>query len=338
MRAAVLRDRQMVLRDDVPEPVPGPGQVLVGVTACGICGSDLHFAKHGDKLLELGEQMQGAADGGQKLDLSADVFMGHEFSAEVLEAGPDTDAPNPGTIVTSLPVLLSATGFDPIFTSNNTIGGYAERMLLSAPLLLPVPNGLDPRHAALTEPMAVGLHAVNKSGVAPGEVSLVIGCGPIGLAIIAALRNRGVEHIVAADFSQARRQLAETMGAHQTIDPAHGSPFDTVKPPVVFEAVGVPGVINDVFRRAPRGGRLIVAGVCMEPDTVLPFFGTAKEINVQFVLAYDPAEFAESLRAIAEGEIDVGPLITGEVGLDGVSAAFDELANPDTQCKILVRP
>jgi threonine dehydrogenase-like Zn-dependent dehydrogenase len=338
MRAVVLRDRQMVLRDDVPEPVPGPGQVLVGVTACGICGSDLHFAKHGDKLLELGEQLQGAADGGQKLDLSDDVFMGHEFSAEVLEAGPDTDAPKAGTIVTSLPVLLSATGFDPIFTSNTTIGGYAERMLLSAPLLLPVPNGLDPRHAALTEPMAVGLHAVNKSGVAPGEVSLVIGCGPIGLAIIAALRHRGVEHIVAADFSQARRQLAETMGAHQTIDPAQGSPFDAVKPAVVFEAVGVPGVINDVFRRAPRGSRLIVAGVCMEPDTVLPFFGTAKEINVQFVLAYDPAEFAESLRAIAEDEIDVGPLITGEVGLDGVSAAFDELAEPDTQCKILVTP
>jgi threonine dehydrogenase-like Zn-dependent dehydrogenase len=111
-----------------------------------------------------------------------------------------------------------------------------------------------------------------------------------------------------------------------------------VKPAVVFEAVGVPGVINDVFQRAPRGSRLIVAGVCMEPDTVLPFFGTAKEINVQFVLAYDPAEFAESLRAIAEGGIDVGPLITGEVGLDGVSAAFDELAKPDTQCKILVLP
>jgi threonine dehydrogenase-like Zn-dependent dehydrogenase len=338
VRAVVLRDRQMVLRDDVPEPVPGPGQVLVGVSACGICGSDLHFAKHGDKLLELGEQMQGAADAGQKLDLSDDVLMGHEFSAEVLEAGPDTDAPKAGTIVTSLPVLLSATGFDPIFTSNTTIGGYAERMLLSAPLLLKVPNGLDPRHAALTEPMAVGLHAVNKSGVAPGEVCLVLGCGPIGLAIIAALRHRGVERIAAADFSQARRQLAETMGAHQSIDPAHGSPFDTVKPAVVFEAVGVPGVINDAFRRAPRGSRLIVAGVCMEPDTVLPFFGTAKEINVQFVLAYDPAEFAESLRAIAEGEIDVGPLITGEVGLDGVGAAFDELAKPDTQCKILVTP
>jgi 2-desacetyl-2-hydroxyethyl bacteriochlorophyllide A dehydrogenase len=328
----------MVLRDDVPEPIPGPGQVLVGVKACGICGSDLHFAQHGATMLELGQQMQGSSSGGQKIDLSGDIFMGHEFSAEVLEAGPDTDAPKHGTIVTSLPVLLSSTGFDPIFSSNTTIGGYAERMLLSAPLLLTVPNGLDPRHAALTEPMAVGLHAVNKSAIQPGEASLVLGCGPIGLMIIAVLRHRGVQHVVAADFSSKRRALAETMGAHVTVDPTQGSPFDTVKPAVVFEAVGVPGIINDVFRRAPTGSRLVVAGVCMEPDTVLPFFGTAKEINVQFVLAYDPAEFAESLRAIAEGEIDVAPLITGEVGLDGVTQAFDDLASPDTHCKILVTP
>jgi threonine dehydrogenase-like Zn-dependent dehydrogenase len=338
MRAVVLRDKRMVLRDHVPEPIPELGQVLVGVKACGICGSDLHFAKHGETMLELGRQMQGSSNGGQMIDLSGDVFMGHEFSAEVLEAGPDTDAPKPGTIVTSLPVLLSSNGFDPIFSSNTTIGGYAERMLLSAPLLLAVPNGLDPRHAAMTEPMAVGLHAVNKSAIARGEVSLVLGCGPIGLAIIAALRRRGVEQIAAADFSSRRRELAETMGAHVTVDPAQGSPFDTVKPAVVFEAVGVPGIINDVFRRAPTGSRLVVAGVCMEPDTVLPFFGTAKEINVQFVLAYDAAEFAESLRAIAEGDIDVAPMITGEVGLAGVGAAFDDLAHPDAHCKIMVTP
>jgi threonine dehydrogenase-like Zn-dependent dehydrogenase len=338
MRAVVLRDKRMVLRDHVPEPIPELGQVLVGVKACGICGSDLHFANHGETMLELGRQMQGSSNGGQMIDLSGDVFMGHEFSAEVLEAGPDTDAPKPGTIVTSLPVLLSSNGFDPIFSSNTTIGGYAERMLLSAPLLLAVPNGLDPRHAAMTEPMAVGLHAVNKSAIARGEVSLVLGCGPIGLAIIAALRRRGSEQIAAADFSSRRRELAETMGAHVTVDPAQGSPFDTVKPAVVFEAVGVPGIINDVFRRAPTGSRLVVAGVCMEPDTVLPFFGTAKEINVQFVLAYDAAEFAESLRAIAEGDIDVAPMITGEVGLAGVGAAFDDLAHPDAHCKIMVTP
>ena len=164
------------------------------------------------------------------IDLGRDIFMGHEFSAEILDAGPDTDTYPAGTLITSIPVLISGKHVEPIVYSNTTLGGYAERMLLSAPLLLPIPNGLDPQHAALTEPMAVGLHAVNKSGVQPGETALVLGCGPIGIAVVAALRARGIEHIVAADFSPKRRELAATMGAHQTLDPAEGSPFDTVAP------------------------------------------------------------------------------------------------------------
>jgi 2-desacetyl-2-hydroxyethyl bacteriochlorophyllide A dehydrogenase len=339
MRASVLRDGRMVLRDDVTEPVPGPGQVLVGVKACGICGSDLHFAKFGADVMELNDQIDGfGGSGGMQVDLNRDIFMGHEFSAEVLEAGPDTEALAPGTLVTSLPVLMSSTGFEPIVYSNKTIGGYAERMLLSAPLLTPIPNGLDPRHAALTEPMAVGLHAVNKSAIERGETALVLGCGPIGIAIIAGLRRRGVETIVAADYSARRRELAETMGAATTVDPANGSPFDGTSPRVVFEAVGVPGLIDDILRRAPVGARVVVAGVCMQADTVHPYFAIAKQINVQFVLAYDPTEFADCLRAIAEGDIDVAPMITGEVGLDGVGVAFDDLAHPDAHCKILVTP
>jgi threonine dehydrogenase-like Zn-dependent dehydrogenase len=337
MRAAVLRDGRMVYRDDVPDPVPETGQVLVAIRACGICGSDLHFAAHGDQVLEMTERVARGSSG-MDVDLKHDIFMGHEFSAEVLEAGPDTDTHPAGTIVTSIPVLLSAKGVEPIVYSNNTIGGYAERMLLSAPLLLPVPNGLDLKHAALTEPMAVGLHAVNKSNIAPGETALVLGCGPIGIAIIASLRARGVESIVASDFSPKRRELAGAMGAHQTLDAAQGSPFDTVKAAVVFEAIGVPGIIDDVLLRARSGTRLVVAGVCMESDTFHPFFAIAKEINVQFSLAYGPEEFAESLRSLAEGEIDVSPLITGEVGLDEVGAAFDNLADPERHCKILVTP
>ncbi len=337
MRAAVLRDGRMVYRDDVPEPIPESGQVLVGVRACGICGSDLHFAAHGDEMLALSGQM-GLGAGGMNVDLNRDVFMGHEFSAEILEVGPDTETHQPGTLVTSLPVLLSPKGFDQMVYSNNTIGGYAERMLPSAPLLLPIPNGLDPKHAALTEPMSVGLHAVNKSNIQPGETALVLGCGPIGIAIVAALKMRGVETIVAADFSPKRRELATAMGAHQTLDPAQGSPFDTVKAAVVFEAVGVPGIIDDVLLRARHGTRLVVAGVCMQSDTVHPFFAIAKEINVQFVLAQTPDEFADSLRALAEGEIDVSPLVTGEVGLNEVGQAFDDLADPERHCKILVTP
>lgn len=337
MRAAVLRDGRMVYRDDVPDPIPEAGQVLVGVRACGICGSDLHFAAHGVQVLKMSDRVAGGS-GAMHVDLNHDVFMGHEFSAEILEAGPDTETHPPGTLVTSLPVLLSAKGVEPIVYSNSTVGGYAERMLLSAPLLLPIPNGLDFKHASLTEPMAVGLHAVNKSNVAPGETALVLGCGPIGIAIVAALRAKGVEAIVASDFSPKRRELATAMGANRTLDPAQGSPFDTVKPAVVFEAVGVPGIIDDVMLRARPGTRLVVAGVCMQPDTLHPFFAIAKEINVQFVLAYTPEEFGDSLRALAEGDIDVAPLITGEVGLDAVGAAFDDLADPERHCKILVTP
>jgi 2-desacetyl-2-hydroxyethyl bacteriochlorophyllide A dehydrogenase len=339
MRAAVLRDGRMVYRDDVPDPVPGPGQVLVAVRSCGICGSDLHFAAHGQEMLSLTKQLaESLGAGDMATDLGRDIIVGHEFSAEVLEAGPDTDTHRPGTLVTSIPALVSDKGIQPIGFSDRAAGAYAERMLLSAPLLVPIPDGVDHRHAALTEPMAVGLHAVNKSGINRGEAALVLGCGPIGIAIIAALAMHGVETIAASDFSPKRRELAASMGAHETIDPADGSPFDTVKPKVVFEAVGVPGVIDDIMRRARPGTRLVVAGVCMQPDTVHPFFAIAKEINVQFVLAYDPTEFAESLRAIAEGEIDVDPVITGEVGLDGVAAAFDDLADPERHCKILVTP
>jgi threonine dehydrogenase-like Zn-dependent dehydrogenase len=336
MRASVLRDGRMVFRDDVPEPVPGPGQVLVGVRACGICGSDLHFAKYGKDVMTLGAQLEGVGE--MRLDLDQDVFMGHEFSAEVLEAGPDTETFSPGTVVTSIPLLLSPTGVEAIMSSNTVLGGYAERMLLSAQLLLAVPDGMDARHAALTEPLAVGLHAVNKSEIQRGETALVLGCGPIGIAIIAALAARGVEHIVAADFSRKRRSLANTIGAVETVDPAAGSPFDTCTPAVVFEAVGMPGIIEDVVRRAPRGTRVVVAGVCLQEDTMHPLFAVIKEISLDFVFAYDPMEFAAALQSMAEGDIDVRPVITGEVGLERVGAAFDDLASPDEHCKILVTP
>jgi threonine dehydrogenase-like Zn-dependent dehydrogenase len=345
VKSAVLRAGGVLVRDDVPDPAPGFGQVLVKVRACGICGSDLHFAKHGADMVERGAQMKGMPELGlQRPDLSRDIFMGHEFSAEVLDYGPDTVGPAVGSVVTSMPVMLSTTGVTDLAYGNDLPGGYSERMLLSAPMLLEVPNGLDPRLAALTEPMAVGLHAVNKSGLAQGQGAVVLGCGPVGLAVIAALKLRGCEPIVAADYSTARRALAQKMGAHVVVDPADEAAFDVWAregrggAPVVFEAVGVPGLIESVMRDAPLGARVVVVGVCMQSDSITPFFGIAKELNLQFVLGYDPMEFAGSLRSIAEGEIDVAPLITGEVGIDGVPGAFEALGNPEAHCKILVVP
>jgi hypothetical protein len=107
---------------------------------------------------------------------------------------------------------------------------------------------------------------------------------------------------------------------------------------VLFEAVGVPGMLDAALRDCPAGGRIVVVGVCMEPDHVLPAVGIMKELQVQFVLAYSPEEFSRSLRDIAEGRIDVTPMITGRVGLAEVPAAFEALTRPDEHCKIVVEP
>jgi threonine dehydrogenase-like Zn-dependent dehydrogenase len=349
MKAAALKDGKIYVNTDAPEPKAETGQVLVEVCACGICGSDLHFAKHGGSMMALGREMKGmgplAEIGSPTVDLSQDVWMGHEFSAKVLEAGPDTETFAPDTIVTSIPILLGGpTGISPIVYSNTTMGGYAERMLLSAMMLLEVPNGLDPKLGALTEPMAVGLHGANRSGIKQGEGALVLGCGPVGLAIIAALKVKGIEPIVAADFSPKRREMALTMGAHVAVDPREETSFDAwsrvggSKQLHIFEAIGVPGILNEILKWAPARTKVTVVGVCMEPDTITPFFGISKEIDMSFCLGYDPMEFAGSLRSIAEGEIDVRPMITSEVNLDGVAGAFESLGDPEKDCKILVVP
>lgn len=346
MKAAILRKGQMLV-DDVPDPVPGEGQVLVQTKACGICGSDLHAAQHADRMVELTKEAVASAGDASSLfafDTGRDLVMGHEFAAEVLEVGPGAVGPSPGKTVVSLPVVADQRGIHAVGYSNDYPGGYAERMLLSAGLLLEVPNGLDARRAALTEPMAVGVHAVNRAGIAPGTAALVIGAGPVGLAVIAALKLEGIEPVVAADFSSRRRQLASTMGADEVVDPREEPAIDAWRrvdgrhPLVIFEAVGVPGVIDQAMRAAPHQAQIVVVGVCMETDQLQPFMGITKELTVKFSMAYDPMEFASTLHTIAEGQIDVTPMITGSVGIDGVPQAFTDLANPDAHAKIVVEP
>jgi threonine dehydrogenase-like Zn-dependent dehydrogenase len=353
-----MRDRRLVVAD-VPAPTPGAGEVLVRTLACGICGSDLHALKHAEQFVETARRAGNAF----VMDLGRDVVMGHEFCAEIVEHGPDTTRALPvGTRVCSRPTLLRATGPQSIGYSNDNPGGYGEYMRLTEALLLDVPNGLATEPAALTEPMAVGVHAVAKARLQADDAPLVIGCGPVGLAVIAALRLAGARPIVAADFSKRRRELATALGADVVVDPAETTPWQSwreaavyrdtsrapalpswiagpaVRPAVVFECVGVPGVLDQVMAAAPRGTRIVVVGVCMEADTIHPLLGISKELNLQFVLGYTPDEFAATLRHIAEGAIPAAPLITGTVGIEGVPDAFVELASPERHAKILVHP
>jgi len=340
MRAAVMRNSQLIV-DTVPDPEPREGEVLVKTLACGICGSDLHALKHAAKMVEIARE-SGAPF---VLDLNRDVVMGHEFCAEVVDYGPNASATlPPGARVVSMPLIFRNGRIEGVGYSNEAPGGYGELMALSAALVLPVPNGLATEHAALTEPMAVGVHAVAKARLDPQDAPLVIGCGPVGLAVIAALKLKSAEPIVAADFSPLRRALAERMGAHVVVNPAERSAMhalaeaSSTRPAVIFECVGVPGLLHQIMREAPVGARLVVAGVCMEDDLIKPMLGINKELSVQFVLGYTAEEFASTLQAIAEGRIDVAPLVTGRVGVDGVPGAFETLAKPDAHAKILVEP
>ena len=358
MRAAVFRKGDLVV-DTIPDVVLQEGQVLVRTRACGICGSDLHAAKFPEQFAELSRR------GGSRWTISPDkdVVFGHEFVGEIVSYGPGTTGRfAPGTMVTSMPLTIAGTTVHGLGYNPEIAGAYAECIPLAERMLLPVPAGMNPDHAALVEPMAVGVHAVNFANLRADDVALVVGCGPIGLAVIAALKMRGVSPIIASDFSPRRRDLARQMGADIVIDPKQASPYaqlsDSITPPgfdssryaalfgtgpkrrpaVVFECVGVPGVINEIMEGAPASTRIVVVGVCMEPDSSYPFFGIVKQLSLQFVLAYTAQEFADTLQYIAEGRLNVAPLITGRIGLDGVKQAFADLANPETHAKVLIEP
>jgi threonine dehydrogenase-like Zn-dependent dehydrogenase len=347
MRAAVMRDWQLRV-DDLPDPTPGAGQVLTKVLACGICGSDLHLLKHGEESRRLMNELNaGRPPDPMQLKMfepELDTVMGHEFCCEVVELGVGCSNLKVGDIVVSLPVAFDAAGLHAVGFSNAYNGGYAELMVLNEMVGIKVPSGLGADIAAMTEPLAVGVHAVAKSRISGNESAIVLGCGPVGLACIAELKMRGIGPIVAADYSSKRRSLAEQLGADVVVDPRVAPAIDAwreadgVRTPVIFEAVGVPGMIDEAMRIAPKDARILVVGACMQEDRFHPIVGIGRELNLQFALGYEPGEFSAALNSIAEGKVDLAPWLTATVGIDGIPQAFRDLADPEEHAKIMVTP
>ena len=369
MRAVTCRQAKLEVVER-PTPTPGKGQVLIDVLRCGICGSDLHARHHCDELADM--LVESGYDDFMRSE--HEVVFGHEFCGEVAAYGPGCrEKVAVGSPVVALPLRHRGDEVHGIGLSVKAPGAYAEQLVVEESLAVPVPNGLSPELAALTEPMAVGWHAVRRSEVKKRQAAIVIGCGPVGLAVISLLKSKGVRNIIASDFSAGRRALAKACGATVVVDPNEGSPFESgsdhghletlpdglelavgtveklqrlpvpwwpvwraaealgLKPksPVVFECVGVPGVIDTIISGAPLLSRVIVVGVCMGADRIRPAMAINKEIELRFVIGYTPLEFRDTLHMLADGKVDPRPMITGTVGLSGVSGAFSELADPE---------
>ena len=336
MRAVAARAGRLELVR-IARPVPGPGQILVRVLACGICTSDVHFLAHGEDMVKASVD----AGGRFALDLARDVVMGHEFCGRVESFGPGCAGLfEPGDRVTSVPPHGAF--------SNQHTGAYAEFMLLSEAQALRVPDHVPAEHAAMTEPLAVGRHAVAAGRCRDGEPAIVYGCGPIGLAVIAHLRAAGAGPIIASDPAAARRRLASVFGADVAVDPLAAAPvealvrtggYEPAQGVAMFDAIGAPGSIALLMREAPLcGARIVVVGACLPPDRIAPMAGIEKELELKFVLAYSEAEFAATLSAISSGQLDPAPLISGRIGLDEVAATFEALADPEHHCKVMILP
>ncbi len=364
---------------DLPTPEPGPGQVLVEVRRCGICGSDLHARRHADQQADV--LAEAGYDGFMRSDQR--VVLGHELYGTVAAYGPKTRRKvATGAPVVALPLLRRGKEMHAIGLSAAAPGAYAEQVVVEESLMFEAPNGLSADLGVLTEPMAIGHHAVRRAEIKKSQVAIVIGCGPVGLAVIAMLKAQGVRRIVASDFAAGRRELAAACGADVVVDPGQGSPYEaagdqgylttvpaaaelavaamektrrlpvpwyhvwrvaeklgaTPKHPVIFECVGVPGILDGIIGSAPLFSRIVVVGVCMEPDRLRPAMAINKEIDLRFVVGYTPLEFHDTLSMVAEGKVDASPIVTGTVGLGGVESAFQALADPEGQAKILIDP
>ena len=334
MRAAVLTAEGRLAVAEVDDPEPGPGEVLVAVDRCGICGSDLHLRRAGV--------------------LPAGTIMGHELSGRVVARG-DGGGPAEGARVAVFPsapcgscrtclegrheiclqLAPTAVGLGPV------PGGYAEAMVAATASCFPLPDAVGPELGALTEPYAVGLHAVRRSGVRPGDPVGVIGAGPIGLTTLAALRAEGVGDVVVAERNPRRRAAAGAVGATAVVEDA--TRIDGAlgeQPAVVFECAGAALTTSLALQLVRPGGTVALVGVAgfEDPLSLVGAMLVIKEVDVVPCLAYTLEEFGTAVDHLAAGALDPGAVVSEVRPLEDAEAAFADLERPDGPVKLLLAP
>lgn len=353
MRAAVLRGGRLETRQTA-DPEPGPGQLLLKVLSCAICASDVHFMDHPEAVSD---------DDTGLWDYRADedIVMGHEFVGEVVGHGTGVDADRfpLGARVTASPVLDCNGTFRIIGCSPEAPGGFGELMLVQDAFSRVIPPHVPADHAALADPLSVGDYYVHRSGIPPTSVPIVIGAGGIGLCVVLALVRRGVGRIVVADHSAARRETARALGASHTVDPRERSPYELwnelvlgdpegssvvagaggERPTcVVFEFVGLPGILDGIVRACPPNTSIFTGGGAPAGDHISSALAKKKGVGILFGGGPQLADFGRVVDALVAGQLDPSPIIGMAVGLDGVPEAFDVARRAEGPARIMVHP
>jgi (R,R)-butanediol dehydrogenase/meso-butanediol dehydrogenase/diacetyl reductase len=318
--------------ETLPDPTPGEGQVVVKVGRCGICGSDLHMTE---------DAMYGCKHG--------DV-LGHEFAGEVVALGKGAEGLKTGQLVSVIPLMSCGhcehcrkgeVQWCEKFSLQG--GGYAEYALTRPNQCVKLPADLSLADGAIIEPLAVALHGVNLSGLEKGDKVLVLGAGPIGLAVAFWTKRMGAAKVAIQDIADFQKSRALEMGADVfVVDPA-----DTIgsaerglggKADIVFECVGIPGLIEQAVNQVRPRGTILLLGLCTRPDTFNSFAMLSKEVRLVTSAFFTVPEYQASLDALAEGAIEPRLLVTDTISLADTPEVFESLKHRTSQCKVLIAP
>lgn len=333
MKAAVLHGARDVRFEEVARPELAPGEALLRVRACGICGSDLHTYREG-LFLDLG------------LPVQTGRILGHEFAGEIAEINGHIEG--------------FAVG-DRVIAAG--MGANAEFLKITPQLtrlLLPVAEGVSFVEAATTEPLATSLHAVNLAHVEDDETIVIMGAGIIGLGILQCIKARSTARTIVVDLSDKRLSLASELGADQTINARDGGVQETLLKDAgaadgllgapagvadtVFDCVGATrnskgtSVLEQALAMVKPNGKVVVVAVFEKPLEIDPNIIVRKGVQLLGSWAWQPAEFVESLRLISAGEIDRKPLISHEFPLEDAAQAYATQASTDAAIKVMLVP
>jgi 2-desacetyl-2-hydroxyethyl bacteriochlorophyllide A dehydrogenase len=337
MPVAVYRNKGEITVEHKPVPQPGVGEVLVEVSHCGVCGTDIHV------VLE-GWGRPGAVGG-------------HEWSGRIAALGPGVEDWSVGAAVVGGELVgcgtcaMCASGRPslcdrrPPVTGSGHDGAFAQFVVTAAAGLVPVDDGVSLRAAALTEPLAVAMHAITRSAVEPGDRVLVTGAGPIGLLAVAALRAQGVADVVVSEPAPARRERAQAVGASTVMTPGQlerpAMPMDLTADPfdAVLECSGRADAMEVGLGQLRRGGRLVLVGTGMHAPRLDNNRILLNELVITGAYNYDAGGFARALALLGSGRLPVDLLIEpDDVPLTGLLDAMHKLANAELAGKVLVVP